>query len=365
MHAREGARFRVGEGLPPSARPLLGELGVLERVLSDGHRASAGTVAFWGAATPHFNDFITQLHGSGLQLDRARFDASLREAAAAAGAERVESARVRLVAAGTDTSVAIGIASATATATAARASHQLSLCPVEGAPRSVESRWLIDASGRAASLARSLGAASVRYDRLLAFHLRLQAQTPGDQDGRSWVEAAEDGWWYSVLLPSNERLVAFLCDRATARRDALLDGSALWESLRGAPNLYALCNQYGYQPGVARPRAADASSRALDKAGGTRWLAVGDAALAFDPLSSKGISSALYTGLQAARTVIAADHGDSAAVARYVAHVRDIHRVYREQLCAFYAMEQRWPDAAFWAARLAPFRVTPDHTVDV
>jgi hypothetical protein len=86
---------------------------------------------------------------------------------------------------------------------------------------------------------------------------------------------------------------------------------------------------------------------------------------ASDGWQSATLSSALYTGLQAARTVIAADHGDSAAVARYVAHVRDIHRVYREQLCAFYAMEQRWPDAAFWAARLAPFRVTPDHTVDV
>ncbi|GAB2882384.1 tryptophan 7-halogenase [Paraburkholderia jirisanensis] len=356
-HAHEGARFRVGEGLPPSARALLRELGVLERLLSDGHRASAGTVAFWGAATPHFNDFITQLHGSGLQLDRARFDASLREAAVAAGAELVESARVRVVA--TDTSVV------TEVATAARASHQLTLCPADGAPKPIESRWLIDASGRAASLARSLGAASVRYDRLLAFYLRLQAQTPGDQDGRSWVEAVEDGWWYSVLLPSNERLVAFLCDRATARRDALLDGSALWEALRGAPNLHALCNQYCYQPGAARPRAADASSRALDKAGGSRWMAVGDAALAFDPLSSKGISNALYTGLQAARTVIAADHGDSTAVARYVAHLIDVHRVYREQLRAFYAMEQRWPDAAFWAARVASSNALHDRTVDV
>jgi len=344
-HAHEGPRFRVGEGLPPSARALLRELGVLERVLGDGHRASAGTVAFWGAATPHFNDFITQLHGSGLQLDRARFDASLREAAVAAGAELVESARLRVVAA--DALAAIAIE------TTGRVSHQLSLCPAEGAPKPIESRWLIDASGRAASLARSLGAASVRYDRLLAFYLRLQAQTPGDQDGRSWVEAVEDGWWYSVLLPSNERLVAFFCDRATARRDALLDASALWEALRGAPNLHALCNQYRYRPGIAGPRAADASSRVLDKAGGARWLAVGDAALAFDPLSSKGISSALYTGLQAARTVIAADHGDSAAVARYAAHVRDVHRVYREQLRAFYAMEQRWPDAAFWAARVA------------
>ena len=62
----DDAAFKVGEGLPPNARSLLRDLGVLDRVLADGHRASPGTCAIWGDAEAHANDFLFQLHGHGL-----------------------------------------------------------------------------------------------------------------------------------------------------------------------------------------------------------------------------------------------------------------------------------------------------------
>lgn len=60
---------RIGEGLPPSARALLRELGVLDQVLAEGHRRSPGTLAFWGSNTAHTEDSLFGLHGDGLQLD--------------------------------------------------------------------------------------------------------------------------------------------------------------------------------------------------------------------------------------------------------------------------------------------------------
>ncbi len=340
-HGSGAASFKIGEGLPPSARHLLRELGALDRVLADGHRISHGTLAFWGGDAPHANDFIFQLHGEGLQLDRRRFDASLLELAQAAGADIVRDAKLSLAAQAEGADV-----------------HRLTLRNNDASAfvesRIIESRWLIDASGRPATLARALGATRIQHDALLAFHMRLAADDDSDRDGRTWVEAVDNGWWYSVLLPSQERLVAFLCDADLIDRRPLLTRVGLWAALAQAPRLFAYCHAHGHVPS-SQPRGADACSSHLDRAASDdgRWLAVGDAALAFDPLSSKGISNALYTGLRGAQAIIECGNGDTGALSHYADHLLDIHRVYREQLIAFYGMEQRWPASDFWKRRAA------------
>lgn len=328
---------RIGEGLPPSARALLRELGVLDQVLAEGHRRSPGTLAFWGSHTAHTEDTLFGLHGDGLQLDRTRFDAGLRTAAHAAGAHVIDGARLRLLENGD-----------------VRTPHTVELRIGEAAPQRVQARWLIDASGRSASLARAMGAQRIAHDRLLAFHQRLIGGAATDRDGRTWVEAVADGWWYSVLLPSGERLIAYLSDfsgeHGAAERRGLLTGEGLWDALRLAPRLHALCAEHGWRPHGAA-QGADASSTELDHAGGERWLAVGDAAMGFDPLSSKGIASALYTGLRAAGVIWACERGDADAVGGYARHVREIHRVYRGQCWGFYGMEGRWLKSRFWNGR--------------
>lgn len=333
----EGRWPRIGEGLPPSTRALLRELGVLDRVLADSHRRSPGTIAFWGADTAHVEDTLFGLHGDGLQLDRARFDAGLRATARAAGAEVREGAHLRLLERGD-----------------VDAPHGFELRIGAEPPQRLQARWLIDAGGRAATLSRACGAQRIVHDRLLAFHQRLVGGAASDRDGRTWVEAVADGWWYSVLLPSEERLIVFLGDFSgddgPAERRALLDGDGLWRKLRAAPRLHALCIDHNWRP-HGPVSGADAGSAELDRACGERWLAVGDAALAFDPLSSKGIANALYTGLRAAAAIHRSEMGDPDAVAAYARHLREIHRVYREQRRMFYALERRWPQSDFWRAR--------------
>ncbi|NOT89753.1 MAG: oxidoreductase [Lysobacter sp.] len=335
----QNGKYKVGEGLPPSARHLLRDLGALERVLADGHRASHGTLAFWGDDAPRANDFMFQLHGHGLQLDRLRFDAALLDHARASGAEIVRDAKLSLIASASN-----------------EGRYHLQL-RTRGTEDAIECRWLIDATGRPATLARQLGAERIEYDRLLAFHMRLRSDMDTDRDGRTWIEAVEHGWWYSVLLPSRERLVSFLCNTDLADRRTVLTREGLWSVLQAAPRMRALCEEHGYRPS-SPPQGADASSHHLDRPvgvpeDGQRWLAVGDAALAFDPLSSKGISNALYTGLRAAQAIIECGKGDADALSRYADHLLDIHRVYRERLVAFYRMEQRWPESGFWAQRAA------------
>ena len=72
---------------PPAVRPLLRDLGVLDRFLADGHVTCPGNVAIWGTDEPVATDFIFDPYGQGWHLDRARFDTSLRDAARDADTE--------------------------------------------------------------------------------------------------------------------------------------------------------------------------------------------------------------------------------------------------------------------------------------
>jgi flavin-dependent dehydrogenase len=93
------------------------------------------------------------------------------------------------------------------------------------------------------------------------------------------------------------------------------------------------------------------SSRLADVVG-PGWLAVGDAALAHDPLSSQGIASALLLGLAAADAI--RDHldGRPGALIPYQNLVQRLSDEYQRGLAYYYRQERRWPDAPFWARRL-------------
>ncbi|MFJ2865952.1 hypothetical protein [Kitasatospora sp. NPDC087314] len=89
-------------------------------------------------------------------------------------------------------------------------------------------------------------------------------------------------------------------------------------------------------------------------AAGPGWVAAGDAALAFDPLSSQGIVTALHTGARAGRAVAdcPADGGrTTAALADRTAFLDGIAAAYRRNHANTYDQEQRWPLSPFWRRR--------------
>jgi flavin-dependent dehydrogenase len=330
--AAQADHFKIGEGLPPNARSLLDELGIAARVAATQSLPSYGTLAAWGSSQLHANDTVFGLHGAGFALDRTAFDTALREAAADAGATVVTDARLLP----SDATSRDGL--------------RLTLRTAHG-DNEITCRRAIDATGRAASLARRFGATRQRDDALVAFHLRLAPTRDGDTSGTTLVESVRDGWWYSVRLPRGERLVALLVDAPDADRRRLLDADTFMDELAATTHLSEHVANWGYRP-LGQPRGADASGGRLDHAAGDGWLAVGDAAVSFDPLSSKGIANALYTGLAGARATQAALADDAAAPTRYAAHVAAIHAVYRAQLAQIYALETRWRDAPFWQRRV-------------
>jgi flavin-dependent dehydrogenase len=319
--------FRVGEGLAPAARRLLRDLGLLERVAPDGHLPCPGNVSAWGSPELAETDFIYNLDGPGWHLDRARFDASLRAAARDAGAAVREQARI---------------------AGAARADGRWRVTLADG--EALECAWLIDATGRRAAIARRHGAERVYDDGLVAFFARFRAPDgSADHDARTMVEAAPDGWWYTARVPEGRRVVAFLTDADLADR-ALLAPEGFAERLAQTEHVVDVLAAHGYAF-EERPRGADAGSARLDRFVGDGWVGAGDAAVSFDPLSSQGIMTAMYTGMRAGQALAAHLDGDAAALDAYAARVEEVYAAYLRGRLEFYAYETRWADRPFWARR--------------
>ncbi|MGH2941842.1 MAG: hypothetical protein ACRDLN_03565, partial [Solirubrobacteraceae bacterium] len=99
------------------------------------------------------------------------------------------------------------------------------------------------------------------------------------------------------------------------------------------------------------PATTAAHGARLTPACGDGWLAVGDAAVAFDPLSSQGILNALVTAQLGAAAVDRRLDGERQALADYDRRLAAVWSAYEVNLSRAYALERRWPDAAFWARR--------------
>jgi flavin-dependent dehydrogenase len=325
--------FRIGESLPPAARPLLRDLGLLDGFLADGHLACYGNLSSWGSPALRSTDFLFDPNGHGWHLDRARFDARLRDEARAAGAEVRSGVRV-------------------ANAEAAGGGWKISWAD-GSASGEVRCDGVVDASGRRCAVARRHGAIRRHHDALVSFYARFRPVAGTDRDGRTLIESTPEGWWYTALVPSGERVVAYQTDADLADRSALLSADGFAAALDGTEHVRAVLSAHGHAL-VDRPRGADAGSARLDRfVDGRGWLAAGDAALAFDPLSSQGLLNALYTGMKAGWALHAHCNGDGEALALYAGRLEEIHRAYQHNRTTYYGEEGRWADRPFWRRRAA------------
>jgi len=208
--------------------------------------------------------------------------------------------------------------------------------------RRLRARWLIDATGRRGECLGGLGVRPRRRDRLVATVGVVPADA-ADADQQSWVEAVEDGWWYTALTPGRVRVLAYFTDSDLRPRPPDL--------LARLGGTTCLRRQFAWPARVDAVKTFAAHSATREAFAGPGWLAVGDATLAFDPLSSQGLFHALYTGLRGAEAVLAADAGDRAALVGYEARLRAVESAYRRHLTTYYRLETRWPGAEFWRRR--------------
>jgi flavin-dependent dehydrogenase len=320
---------RIGESLVPAARRLLKDMGLLESFLSEGHEPWHGKRAVWGGPVLEETDFLRDPDGHGWHLDRARFENWLRQQAISRGAELFSPA---------------GLYELKHDGKRWKAS-----LTHPGGSSTISARVVIDAGGRTRPATRKIGVRVAATDLLVCTWINGVDARTGAR-GLTFVEAVETGWWYTAPLPGRRRVLAFHTDTDLPIARMIRESGALLRHAEASSELAAVLTKAGFGP-ESPARTTTAQSTLLEPPAGNSWLAVGDAAVSFDPISSQGLLNALFTGLTGAEAVERHLAGEADSVASYARLVRKIHAIYQSNLTRCYLAEQRWPDAPFWRRR--------------
>jgi flavin-dependent dehydrogenase/DNA-binding beta-propeller fold protein YncE len=334
-----GPRLTCGETLVAAARLELETLGIWERFVAAGHLPSLGNRSAWGSSRVRETTSLFNPYGCSWHLDRAAFDELLCSSAVAAGAELVRGIRLA------------GVRRSDA--------GQWRLTAHDG-DRTVEvdAAFLVDATGRNSSLARMLGIQRKSLDHLIGMVGYSQRPSEVPSDAVTLVESVEEGWWYSACLPHDRMVAIYLTDADLSSVRVARSAEDWLELLRQTRQTRARTEGLG--SGLsAEPMLVSANSSRLETIGGEGWLALGDAAMAYDPLSSNGIGSALRSARSAAEVIAAALDGQTSAVAAHCEAEEQHYGQYLQQRHLIYSMERRWPDSAFWQRRYKPADSSP------
>ncbi len=324
----ESTRFdqpRPGEVLPSVASSLLSRLGVWHQFLEARFRPAPSLAVSWGSPRLVERPSLFSPWGDGWHLDRARFDSLLAQAAVDQGAN-------------------LKLATRIAAARRTRGGWSLRLTT----NATWRARFVLDATGRSASFARSQGAKKRSIDRLVG--LVRFFPTDSDADSRTLIEAAAQGWWYSARL-STHRVVALMSDVDLAR-DLKLAHTTPWRRLQGDTlwirRLVASSDEDIHCS--VRP----AGSGYITTVRGRDWMAVGDAGFSVDPLSGSGMVRALRAGILAGYAI--GPHlleGDHSGLVRFEKlHWQELAD-YLSARRNYFAEERRWPTEPFWKRRHA------------
>ena len=311
------AGWKIGETLPPESRVHLQRLGLWERFLADGHLQCHGVVSVWGHSTPVEKDFIFNPNGNAWQLDRAVFENMLLSAAAGAGCRVCLNENVEEV-------------SPTQGGWLIRTSTQ-----------TIFTDWLIDASGRSSDLLRSERGQYQQLDQLISIYAITQTNQTTDHDARTWVESHPEGWCYTALMPSGKRTVALQTDSDLATPENI-NTAWLSKKLEECQTINELLRKHNYEF-TSSPRWIAAHSARFEHCGGQNWLAVGDAAMTFDPLSGLGSLKALESASNAVQSIL--------YQADYPAVCEMLWGNFRLEYDDYYRAELQWSDSPFWRRR--------------
>ena len=322
--------IRIGENVSGSLLPFLDYLQVKETFLGDNHLPVYTHLAAWGSSslTERYSLFTSQ--GEGFMLDRGLFDSMLAEAVFNQGGKLYLKTKY-LKSEQLDSDAWL-----------------LQLHHYSGEEFSIEARYFVDATGRQARVARKLGAKSLVYDRLIGVCSYFECLEQQSNRQEVLVESVPEGWWYSAPLP-NERLVVALITDTDILQEEKANQYKGWSKLL-LQTRYTIQRVWG-GTAVAPLTVKVAHSHILTPAVGDRWMAVGDAAAAFDPLSSLGIGHAIASGCSGAVAIADNLNGKDQLLQEYYSQLKINFENYLQMRHSNYQIEQRWNTAPFWQRR--------------
>ena len=222
--------------------------------------------------------------------------------------------------------------------------------------QALEARFVIDCSGRSAVIGRRMSTRH-RLDHMVCYYSFLnQSDTTIEPTVGIMIEAVKNGWWYSAILPDQRMIVSFYTypDLVPQHLNRNLQS---WQNLLfQAPLTCQRISSAGYAV-MDAPLASDAGMLSLTEISGEHWIAAGDALASLDPLSSHGMTQALWSGCRAAQACIKSLQGDQFGVELYRQTIAQAMKAYRTELLQKYRSVHRIAELPFWQRRGSLFNI--------
>jgi flavin-dependent dehydrogenase len=169
------------------------------------------------------------------------------------------------------------------------------------------------------------------FDRLVCFWI----SGPAGADARLQhvTVTVKDGWMFCIAGPGDIAHAALFAPGSSLRGKP--DAASIVSRLLDEPEAAAMMRD-AVAWRCSAVHARNAASSALDRIGGERWLACGDALQTVDPLSSQGVFTALEQGGMAARAIAGMRDGNGENRALYAAQIRRSFQDYSQRRASYY-----------------------------
>jgi len=325
--------YRAGESVSPSIFPLLSYLGLEREQLEQIHLPSYAHAASWGSDELVVRDLLFSGQGNGMHLDRRQFDELMLSEAEKLGTTVFRPARVAEINEPDDWQLGI---------------------EYNGVYLQLQARYLIDCSGKNALIVKKEHCLVHKEDNLIALYAYYSVGDAQNIPHQTVLETSEHGWYYLTPLPNNKVAIAFITD-ADLLKQLDLNHPQSWLTHGLTTNHIAAVLKQLPEPEAFRHYAINSKVALLP--GDQNWIAAGDAAACFDPISALGIGHAINSGINSARVAEQYFLGNTEAGKAYSRFVLDHFGTYLDMRNGYYASEQRWADSPFWKRRTSKVEV--------
>ena len=210
----------------------------------------------------------------------------------------------------------------------------------DGQDEVIEAQWTLIATGRTAG-SNSINAFSrIRSDRLIALAFPWERNSQFDA---LILELANAGWWYAPPARPSDGYLVFVTDGEFLSYDPMQRNNLLHTMYKGS----ALLANLGEPPQFSNPNGIDATAGVVPTPVVHRLVAIGDAAIALDPLAGSGVLHSVEGAWMAAQEL--AEMGSVDAAYRSWFAALQAHQL-RVQRMRYSEATQRFPEFIFCAS---------------
>jgi len=327
IEAGEYNKFVIGESIPPNTKKVFNSLGVFNAFRKENHLPCYGVCSYWGDNKRGYNDTVLSPFGHGWHLDRRKFNLFLSKQAQNKG-----------IVLKTNATFKQGIKLDNGNYTISYTNNEEEI--------TVSSKFVVDASGSRSVFAKQQGSKSISGEPLICLGRRFKINDTTKISSLTRIEAVENGWWYGAKLPNNEVLIAFYTDQETIKKTKIQQVDVWMEALSKTVSIKNGLHES--MPIDEKIKGFPVHSFCLDTMAGENWLAIGDAASAYDPITSRGIYKSLTDACYAAECIAIMMNDPSYSLTSFKDYITVNYCNYLIERTHYYSSEQRWKESSFW-----------------